>query len=199
MKKMCMAAALLLLCAPWVVRGQTGGATFYVSAAGNDENDGLTEATAFKTLYAANEAVHFGTIKTITVIGTLNEASEGDDNGPFVFYVWNALDASTILITGVPGAPEGRRAVLSAAGTRKNGMNVRGDFRFEHIEISGSSDAGLVIGPDTTVTLGPGSVVRNNAGAGVVMSPSREEWAEDVILKPGVLILEGGIVMNNEK
>jgi hypothetical protein len=184
------------------VMAQTSGATFYVSATGDDEKDGLTEATAFKTLFHAVFQANFDdAIKTITVIGTLNQASEGRDNDD-VFFL-SSFGDDPILITGIPNAPAGRRAVLSAAGTQKACVCVSGLFspatavRFEHIEISGSSKLGLEVSLDTTVTLGPGSTVRNNSDCGVWVNKPEEEYRDRV--SSGHLILDGGIVENNKR
>jgi hypothetical protein len=187
-----IAAALVL--APCALRAQTAGAAYYVSAAGNDSNDGLTEATAFKTLgYALMKAVD-DRIKTITVIGTLNQASEGGDSQR-VFSLVSFTDTE-ILITGVPNVTGARRAVLSAAGTKKIGMRITmSKIRFEHIEISGSPKRGLEVSVDAEVTLGEGAAVRNNSGGGVIIYTVKEEMRDRA--KPGSLILDGGIVEGN--
>jgi hypothetical protein len=171
---------------------QTPGATYYVSASGNDENDGLTEATAFKTLENAITMARSETIKTVTVIGTLNQVSESEAflggilTGDSSVFTIMPVGDKPILITGLPNAPAGRRAVLSAVGTQKTGVYVtRGAIRFEHIEISGSPETGLLVGRNSSVILGPGSVVRNNQNSGVGVL--------------GALTLDGGIVENNKR
>jgi tetratricopeptide (TPR) repeat protein len=175
---------------------------YYVSARGNDNNDGRTEARAFKTLAKAVSAASGSSIKTVAVIGTLNQASENDDDEADVFSITN-ISNTPILISGAPNAPSGSRAVLSAAGTQKNCVNiVWGTFRFENIEISGSPKTGLVVSigvEDLTsdVTLGPGSVVRNNQGGGVSVIGPKAEYRS--IIKPGTLTLDGGIVENNRR
>jgi hypothetical protein len=196
-----LAAALALTTAPVRVWAQTGAASYYVRADGNDANDGLTEAAAFKTLrHALWETIRDGhDITTITVIGTLNQASEGR-NDKDVFYL-SSFGDDPILITGVPNAPAGRRAVLSAAGAQKVCVNVSGAFspaavRFEHIEISGSSKEGLKVSTGAAVTLGPGSVVRNNSDGGVWVNRPNDEFRDRY--SPGHLILDGGIVENNQ-
>ena len=194
MKKLIWLIAAALVIAPCALRAQTAGATYYVSAAGNDDNDGLTEATAFKTLMNAAGKARNGDIKTITVIGTLNQASEGDFHVDFIFQP--VTDKSEVLITGVPGATGTRRAVLSAAGTEKASVFiVMSKIRFEHIEISGSPIRGFVVGIDGEVTLGEGAAVRNNSGGGVSIATIKEELR--VFAKPGSLILDGGIVEGN--
>jgi hypothetical protein len=199
MKKTLMVTALFCAVLSFLP-AQTSGGTYYVSASGNNENDGLSEATAFKTLYhAVREAGASDNIKTVTVIGTLNEVSE-DISMDFVFFLMNGIinENGPILITGLPNAPSGRRAVLSAAGTTKTCVRTSGPFRFEHIEISGSSKRGLDLTTDSYITLGPGSVVRNNSDSGVVVSgvPDRLKALEWV--GPASLLLDGGIIENNK-
>ncbi|MDR3356285.1 MAG: right-handed parallel beta-helix repeat-containing protein [Spirochaetaceae bacterium] len=176
-----------------------GGASYYVSAKGNNDNDGLTEATAFKTLgHAVWEASFHYDIKTITVIGTLNDASEGGDDEDEVFLINIFTDTPLLIIRGIPGAPAGRRAVLSAADAQKNCVRMRkGVFRFEHIEISGSPKTGLEVSLNAEVTLGPGSVVRNNQDGGVFVSSPKDEYRYNI--KSGHLILDGGIIENNKR
>jgi hypothetical protein len=198
-------AALVLLFAPHIGWAQTAGETYYVSASGNDDNNGLSEAAAFKSLrYAVEQASDSEDIKTVTVIGTLDQASEGSDIEILFFLNNGALFFSNeepILITGIPNAPSGRRAVLSAAGTVKECVMTAGPFRFEHIEISGSPQWGLTVSTNSSVTLGPGSLVRGNQGGGVLVgggeTESENEFAD--FFRPGVLILDGGIVENNQR
>jgi hypothetical protein len=191
-------ACAVLVFTPARLAAQTGRdplASYYVSAGGNDQDNGLQEARAFRSLgHAVSQAAQSDTIKTVTVIGTLNQASEG---GSFeaVFLLMNEADnnKNPILITGLPNASARRRAVLSASGTQKDCIHVSsGKFRFEHIEISGSRERGLTVGLEADVTLGPGSLVRDNQSGGVLVNAAYEEYE-----KPGSLTLDGGIVENN--
>ena len=177
--------------------------TYYVYARGNDRNDGLSEVRAFRSLArAVAQAARSDTIKTITVIGTLNGASErGNDLYP-VFLLLNESGNTEepILITGLPGTTGIRRAVLSAAGTDRDCVAAYGPFRFEHIEISGSRQTGLCVGMEAAVTLGPGSLVRNNQKSGVIVSANfalAGALSTD-IPGPGALTLDGGIIENNQ-
>jgi hypothetical protein len=201
MKKICALIVCMIMCGA-ALFAQTAGAAYYVSAEGNNKNDGLTEETAFKTLeMAVIEAAASETIKTVTVSGTLNQVSESEAlvgmilaGDVSVFTIMMTVGAKPLLITGLPNAPAGRRAVLSAVGTQKIGVYVGGGvIRFEHIEISGSPERGLVVGRDSSVTLGPGSVVRNNQNGGVGVYGAKDER------KAGLLILDGGIVENNKR
>ena len=182
-------ALAVFLAAPLAVPAQE---SLYVKADGSDEHDGLSEATAYKTLLQAFARAMTEGPKKITVIGTLNRASGNEDETDIFSLV--ALDGDPILITGIPNAPAGRRAVLSGEGTKKSVVySVFGSFRFEHIEISGSVKTGLRVGIGSSVTLGPGSLVRNNADSGVFVVRSNDES----VMRSGALILDGGIVENN--
>ena len=80
-------AAMGLIFAGLLINGCAGGPktnagtaaapTYYVRANGNDQNSGLSEDAPFKTLHRAVDAANKRNIKTITVLGTLNEESEG--------------------------------------------------------------------------------------------------------------------------
>jgi hypothetical protein len=177
------------------------GGICYVSASGSDDNDGLTEATAFKTLRTA-----FGFTrsvledsKAVVVIGALNQSSESGDNNDDLFHIFPWGLNNSYLITGIPYAPEGKKAVLSAAGTDKIALGVYSSqdatLRVEHIEISGSKKRGLTISVHTEVTLGEGAVVCNNTGGGVLVFRPRDELRDSIA--PGHLIIDGGIIENN--
>jgi hypothetical protein len=175
----------------------------YVSASGSDDNDGLTEETAFKTLnhaFSWSTGLEFKNNYAVIVIGTLNQSSEGKDDEDDVFSISTFLGGS-YLITGIPYAPSGRKAILSAAGTNKTAVYVLGGlsditFRFEHIEISGSKARGLAISIRAELTLGDGAVVRDNTGGGVLVYVVKDEYKANTA--PGHLIIDGGIVENNK-
>lgn len=153
--------------------------SFYVSAKGNDNNDGLSEARSVMSLEEAYFRAMKGSIKKITVIGTLNENTESNSisnkyNAGSVFCLMNLGDTSQeITITGKLGATSTDNAVLSAKGSADaavilvdSGVRVR----FEHIEISGGEGeygSGICIYKSINVTLGPGAVVRGNQSFGL--------------------------------
>jgi hypothetical protein len=200
MKRIVVLSVFVLAVAAAVFAQSTGG-SYYVSAAGNDGNDGLSETTAFKTLdHAVDAASDSDRIKTVTVIGTLNQASEGSSTD-YVFYLTPLSDhEEPIRVTGIPGASAGRRAVLSARGTEKNGVSVFGllhsvAIRFEHIEISGSVKTGLEVSLYSDVTLRNSAVVRNNGGTGVVISAPKDEYRDTI--RPGMLTIDGGEIRDN--
>jgi hypothetical protein len=207
MKKRCFAAVCAVFIAAAVLEAQTEGearASYYVSASGNDRNNGLSETWAFKSLaHAVSQAARSDTIKTVTVIGTLNRASEGGLSD-MVFLLVNEINEAgdntgPVLITGLPNASAGRRAVLSAAGTTGDCVRAYGVLRFEHIEISDSRETGLIAGLESDVTLGPGSLIRDNEWSGVVVSAvfAHPDASPENISGPGALTLDGGIVENN--
>jgi hypothetical protein len=176
---------------------QSAGSSYYVRASGSNDHDGLSEAAAFRTLTHAVSAARDSNVKTITVIGTLNQASEGSGSQRAVFLLMLG-GKLPILITGIPNAPPGRRAVLSALGTQKDCVNtfLNIAIRFEHIEISGSAEIGLEIHVNSDVTLGEGTAVRDNAGGGVVVQ--RPGYGQKDSIRPGSLILDGGIIEDNQ-
>jgi hypothetical protein len=139
--------------------------SYYVRADGSDRNDGLTEDTPFKTLRWAVDAADKGKIKTITVLGTLNAASEGQSSiyPDSVFIIRNTQ--SEITIKGKGGGEQG---ILSAAGANKRVLLVLGKsrIRLEHLRIEGGateySGAGIGILEQAQVTIGEGVTVQDN-------------------------------------
>jgi hypothetical protein len=175
--------------------------SYYVSAVGNDDNDGLSEDRPLKQLFDAVYKAKEGTVKKITVIGTLNETSE---TMSVVFKILSGSvfncsgsdeNTAEITITGKPGATGVERAVLSAKGSQAGVVRVSGgiQIRFEHIEISGGENtseekprAGIeIIGEGTRITLGPGAVVRGNESYGIT------------IANGGSCVIDGGEIRDN--
>lgn len=188
----CLVPLLLWACAGAPKPGP-GQDTYYVMAGGSDRNDGLSEQTPFRSLFKALVMVTEGPVKTVTVIGPLDLASEQSSNNERVFLI-QGTGRDPVLIRGKPSGPE--PAALSAAGSGRRAVLVKGivNVRFEEIEISGgtaSSDGGggMEIGPGALVTLGSGAVLRDNSsesiGGGVVIAPG------------GVFTIDGGRILNN--
>jgi len=193
MKKFFIIICVIIICAcASTPKYRPGQDTFYVKADGSDRNDGLSPETPFRSLFKALVMAAKGSIKTITVMGTLDAASEQSSNKERVFLI-NNIGKDEILIRGLPSA--GEPAVLSAAGSGRRAVLVRGGspIRFEHIIISGGISSGegggMGIGPGCTVTLGPGAVIRDNKsdniGGGVLAAPRAS------------LIVDGGIISGN--
>lgn len=175
--------------------------SYYISANGDDNNDGLSEKKALKTLSYAIRQLPENPINRFTVIGTLDITSEilfeeaEDEDMRSVFHLFHVDPDREIIISGKPGAKGAERAVLSAAGSEK-GVGIvlgGGPIRFEHIEISGGETKrgvalrrgfGLMLVVGGRVILGPGAIIRDNFGAGVEM-----------IL--GTCIIDGGEVRDN--
>ena len=148
--------------------GKSAGAqTYYVRFDGNNKNNGLTEDKPFKTLRWAIRKARESNIKTITVIGTLNDASEIQNDIASVFSVRDTGDTE-ITITGKPDASEAERAVLSALGVDKRVLSLewKSNLRLEYIEISGGNalvaGGGIAVMDQATLSLGDGVLVRNN-------------------------------------
>jgi hypothetical protein len=174
--------------------------TYYVSASGDDDADGLSAVTAFKTLRKALDAAKGeGAFKNVTVIGILNADSEGVSEGSSVFAA-RTLGAEEITIKGADG-----NAALSALDVGKRVIEIVGDshIRLESIEISGGSIAdqdiakggggGILVAASATngatLIAGKGAVIKNNqaqVGGGVV-----------VIGKGSGFTLDGGEVREN--
>jgi predicted outer membrane repeat protein len=150
MKKRTVLTVLLALAAFGAAYAQTTvQRSLYVSAKGDDNNNGRSETTPYKTLGKAVEAANAGVIKTITVIGTTIDGGGVYQSG-----------ADEILITGKADASEAERAVISGA------VYVKGKVRFTHIRlgsINGDNDNW------TIVTLGVGVVVTN-------LNPDQKYW-----------------------
>jgi hypothetical protein len=169
--------------------------SYYVSAAGDDSQDGLTAESAFKTLKKALDATREeGAHKIITVMGTLNAESEGASEESSVFNIRSTGD-ETITIRG------GSSAKLSALNTGKRVILLFGNarLRLENIEVSGGGIAdpdivkggggGALVVNGATLIAGNAAVIRDNqaqAGGGVVVGNKGSSFA-----------LEGGEVRDN--
>ncbi|MDR1388424.1 MAG: hypothetical protein LBJ31_00410 [Treponema sp.] len=168
---------------------------FYVTAGGSDRNNGLSEATPFRSLFTAMVRAPGAKVKKIIVVGVLDMQSEQTSNEERVFALQGGGRDSVITITGKANCPEEERAVLSGEGAFRRVVQIRGEtnIRFENIEISGGSSralgGGLVIGAGAIVTLGPGTVVRNNhsvsGGGGAAVAPG------------GRLFVSGAVITGN--
>ena len=163
----------------------------YVSASGNDSNDGLSEARAVKTLNAAVTKANAINGK-VMVIGTLNGQSESYGG---IYNKWSfgaifriADIRRELVISGKPNAVGSERAVISTAGSEAMVLIIDNSIiRFEHIEISGGEGEygmGLEIVNNANVTLGQGAVVTGNSLFGV-------------FIYSGTCIMEGGDIRDN--
>ncbi|GHV72998.1 hypothetical protein AGMMS49940_03000 [Spirochaetia bacterium] len=174
--------------------------TYYVSASGNDANNGLTAKTPFKTLKKAlDTAKGEGAHKIITVLGVLNAASEGVSEGSSVFAARTTGDA-VITIKGGDAA-----AALSALDAGKRVLEIVGNahIRLESIEVSG----GAITDPDIAKGGGGGILVAASttngatliAGNGAVIKSNRAQVGGGVVVigTGSSFTLDGGEVREN--
>ncbi|GHU49019.1 hypothetical protein FACS1894200_07070 [Spirochaetia bacterium] len=143
----------------------------------------------FKTLAkAVDTALKGTTVKTITIIGTLNSTSEGTRE----FYITNNGTAE-ILITGKSDSEKGYLMNYSGYG---GGIKISGksQVRFENVVISGGYQGGGGGGmniSEAAVTLGKGVEIRRNRA-------SNNGWGGGVRLNSGTLtMLEGAEISEN--
>ena len=186
---------------------------YYVRSDGNDNNNGLSENTPFKTLAMALEKAREGNIKIIKIIGLIS--GNNIENTDWAFNIENTGSA-LITITGesITGQ-EGHVTVEGTIGVISIGNNT--NILFQHITISGGKNAfggGIAVGGfRANVTLGEGvKIVNNNAiwGAGVgiydmgtcvmsggEISENNAEIAGGGVYSTGLFIMTGGIINNN--
>ncbi|MDR2419322.1 MAG: leucine-rich repeat domain-containing protein [Treponema sp.] len=126
---------------------------YYVSAQGNDANNGLSEAAPFRTLSKAIEATATGPVRTITVIGRVE--------GGFILTNING----ELLITGKPDATETEKASIEVSSGLVLQVNGFTKLRLEHIEITGGTIGGIRVDNGAFLTLGTGARVSGNVGA----------------------------------
>jgi hypothetical protein len=166
---------------------------YYVSANGADTNNGTAEGTPFKTLKkAVTMATASSTIKTIVVLGTLNENSEALGNNDSVFYISNTGGTDkTITITGKDannmarltavkndGSYSGKRVIQIQGSDQTNPnatLNITSSVKFQYIEIDGgyggyagngrSWGGGVSLLGQVRAYFGEGVLVHNNSGA----------------------------------
>jgi hypothetical protein len=128
--------------------------SLYVSATGDDSNNGRSEGAAYKTLRKAVEAASAGVVKTITIIGRIDGGWYYPDGGQKDINAIINTGSDEILITGKPGE-----------GSILNQVKVEsGKIRFTHIRLIGDDYRGYIIpaldiSSPGTVTLGTGVVV----------------------------------------
>ncbi|MCL2215166.1 MAG: hypothetical protein FWC06_08170 [Treponema sp.] len=166
--------------------------SIYVSASGNDSNDGLSEGRAVRSLGTAVDKAYAINGKVV-VVGTLNAQSESY-NGVYNKWSYGAVFRIAniereLTIAGKPNAAGRERAVISTADS--DAMVLSADnsrIRFENIEISGGDGEfgmGIEIINGASITLGQGAVVSSNALFGV-------------FIHDGTCIIDGGAVMDNK-
>ncbi|MDR0290454.1 MAG: hypothetical protein LBI06_05925 [Treponema sp.] len=200
-------AALIIFSTPFAGAGAIADPagtvrSYYVSASGSDENNGLSELFAFRTLAKAVEAASNGNFKRVTVIGVLDNETE---NSGAKINIWNMDSAfsindsggAEIIITGRPGAGA---ALKGGDGKRVISILGNSNIRFENILITGgSTDAeggGIYAINGTSVTLAEGAVLSGNfscEGGGIYIEDgSLTLLANAAIINNAVSTDEGG-------
>jgi hypothetical protein len=176
--------------------------SYYVAAAGNDTNDGLSEMSAFRTLGKAVELASAGEIKHITVIGVLDNDTENSGAETNVWEtdsVFEIVDSGEALIT-IAGKP-GTEATLRG-GDGKRVIIIYGDsnIRFESILITGGDTdeegGGIFAGDGASIILGKGAVLSGNLadeGGGIYLEDGYLTLLQDAaIIDNAVFTDEGG-------
>jgi hypothetical protein len=158
----------------------TGVTSYYVRANGNDSNAGTSEDAPFKTLERAVRAASGTSVKTITVIGTLDGQTEIKDSG-----------ADQILITGKAGASDSEKAVLTISAERTNTIKIAGNsnIRLECLTVTGPVNTLSFIyadGNDTKLTLGRDAVILGNGYNAEYYRPN---------YGGGILVINGTLTM----
>jgi hypothetical protein len=153
-------AALLTAASGFSAAAQTGERSYYVSANGDDANNGRSEDAAFKTFAKAAEMANKGSVKTITILGTLNRETEGS-----MFTIVNNGTAEIL----IKGKSDGEKAFLQ--GDRNDSVlriTGTGPVRLENVEITGGradNGSGIYIS-GSAVTLGKSVTIRGNTASG---------------------------------
>ncbi|MDR2419685.1 MAG: LysM peptidoglycan-binding domain-containing protein [Treponema sp.] len=145
----------------------SGRSSYYVSAKGNDANEGTRENSALRTMAKALELVKQSNVKVITVIGSLEGTTRIENMGGL-----------EILITGKDQATEVEKAVFKGPATEP-AFDISGQskIRVEHITVSAGAggafriqdrEASLTLGTKTRIlgtpdTITVGVVLENDA------------------------------------
>jgi hypothetical protein len=193
--------------------------TYYVRADGDDQNDGLSEETPFRSLFKAMTAASKTDTKTITLLSSLDLSSERSSNSERVFII-QGTGKDLITIRGKSGI----RVVLSGAGAGRRVLLIKGIsyICFENMEISGGSSSGegggIGIGGGSQVILGDGAVITGNrsetVGGGIAIAPGGKLYIRGASVSANlsggvgggiaavgagtVLVMEGGEIRENK-
>jgi hypothetical protein len=148
LKTVVLAAVLTVFCGAFAF-GQAAPRSYYVRSDGNDDNNGRSEETAFKTMEKAVEAVKAGIIKRITVIGTITL-------NPSVRIAGAGTDE--ILITGKEDAVETEKAIIIGSI-----FISESKVRFTQIKLDVRGYLGSIGIHNATVTLDTNTLVTDEA------------------------------------
>jgi hypothetical protein len=167
---------------------------FYVSSNGNDNNDGLSESTAYRTLEKALNRSSNSSIKKIVILGTIIGNHMINNTGSY-----------EILITGKPLSNEQEMSVI--AGDAKNStLNISGNIKikFENIIITNTyivEEKGELLANLNPVFRGGGIYIRSMAtvtlGKNAVVGGNQADYGGGVYVEDATLILDGGMIYTN--
>lgn len=174
---------------------------YYVKADGDNGNDGRSPATPFKTIAHALAKMREpgNEIRTIAVIGTLDNVSEGGGTGG-VFNIENMpADLGEIMITGYIENTAYGTPALHGRGENRRVLFISGadtKVRLDHITITGSTNVvggGILVNNKARVTLTEGVSVENITKWGGGDGPA----GAGVRVDNAALIMFGGRIYNN--
>lgn len=164
--------------------------TFFVSSYGNDENNnGKDVNTPFLTLARAVEVASKSTIKSITIIGTLNYKTEKNKISSKEVFNIDYKGKEWLIIRGIPDVKPELKAVLSAKGTNQRVIFSSGKIYYIDIEISGAnteSDGAGIYG--NSFCLGRNAKIINN---------KTSKLGGGVYVTTNCFILENSVISNN--
>ena len=116
---------------------------YYVSANGNDSNNGSTYDTPFKTLNKAITSANNSDSKTVYVIGTLNATSESSSDDETVFFIAASVGTadSPINIIGYPDSDATLSALddTGAANKRVFETNLESYIKMKDLILTGGN------------------------------------------------------------
>jgi predicted outer membrane repeat protein len=132
--------------------------SYFVCVDGNDDNNGLSETDAFKTLSKAIQMAKTGTVKQIIVIGTINSSVTINNSG-----------TDEILISGKQN--ETGQALLTSSDSNVLTLKGNSNIKLENIGVTGGNKKGGIILEDKTIlTLGVQAKIYGNTSNDKVYS-----------------------------
>jgi predicted outer membrane repeat protein len=161
--------------------------SYYVSAEGNDVNNGLSEKDAFKTLSKAVTFASAGSVRRIVILGTLDDTSEANNDIDSVFVINNS-GIDEITICGKDDTAPGK--LLGGNGKRVIFITGKSRIRFENIFISGGEteeEGGGIFAVDRAdITLGKNTVISGNfssEGGGIFVGNGTLTMLQNAIIR----------------
>ena len=140
-------------------------ASYFVNSNGNDNNDGLSEKSPFRTLTHAIEVASKTDVKRITVIGKLTENVSTIDTVPILPLPgkhWSEPNPGEILITGKSNATAVEKAILTSNGGNALTIAPMVSIMLENIEIRDCFGHSAVLVFKGQLILAKGVKIRSN-------------------------------------